>query len=53
MVSSFLYWTYQLYQYGEIPISKKDVLLRQAILARFPAAYELWNKGAAQLGFGG
>lgn len=41
VVSYFLYWTYQLYQYGEIPISKKDVMLRQAILARFPADYEV------------
>lgn len=36
VVSYFLYWTYQLYQYGEIPISKKDVMLRQAIPARLP-----------------
>ena len=52
VVSYFLYWTYQLYQYGEIPISKKDVMLRQAILARFPADYEVEIKGADLLGFG-
>lgn len=52
VVTYFLYWTYQLYEYGEIPINKKDVMLRKAILSRFPAGYEVEIKNADLLGFG-
>ena len=51
MVSYFLYWTYQLYQYGEIPISKKDVMLRCHPRA-FRRTTRWRSKGADLLGFG-
>ena len=52
VMTYFFYWTYQLYQYGEIPINKKDVMLRKAIVSRFPTGYEVEIKNADLLGFG-